>query len=84
MQSPIGPISIYWYLGDGKCQVQLNNIQNLFDAGDCCVESPECQSFLGYALGETIKLIVLSRCAENQTFIASKSSRGMEYAMIFI
>ena len=34
---------IHWYLGDGICQIQLNNIENLFDAGDCCLDSPECQ-----------------------------------------
>ena len=32
-----------WYLGDGKCQMNLNNIQYFFDAGDCCLDSPDCQ-----------------------------------------
>ena len=31
------------WIGDGKCQIQLNNIENLFDAGDCCLDSLECQ-----------------------------------------
>ena len=32
------------FLGDGKCQLQLNNVENFFDAGDCCLENPECQT----------------------------------------
>lgn len=35
-----------WYLGDGKCQLELNHIEHFFDAGDCCLENPECQTFI--------------------------------------
>ena len=30
------------YIGDGKCQLELNNVEYFFDAGDCCLEYPEC------------------------------------------
>ena len=30
------------YIGDGKCQLELNNLEHFFDAGDCCLEDPEC------------------------------------------
>ena len=43
IQNCPNPNQIHWYLGDGRCQIQLNNIQHLFDAGDCCLDSPECQ-----------------------------------------
>ena len=32
----------YGYLGDGICQVDLNNPQNFFDAGDCCLNFTQC------------------------------------------
>ena len=32
----------FWYLGDGLCQLDLNNAQNLFDAGDCCLNFTQC------------------------------------------
>ena len=36
-----------WHYGDGICHLQLNNIQNLFDLGDCCLEFPICEEVLG-------------------------------------
>ena len=33
-----------WYLGDGKCQIQLNNFENFFDAGDCCLNYTQCEN----------------------------------------
>ena len=30
------------FIGDGKCQLELNNVEYFFDAGDCCLEYPEC------------------------------------------
>ena len=39
-----------FYYGDGICQhPQLNNIQNLFDLGDCCLESPICEEVLDHS-----------------------------------
>ena len=35
---------LYWFqfLGNGICQLDLNNAQNFFDAGDCCLNSTQC------------------------------------------
>ena len=30
------------HIGDGKCQLELNNLEHFFDAGDCCLDDPEC------------------------------------------
>ena len=30
------------FIGDGKCQLELNNVEHFFDAGDCCLEDLEC------------------------------------------
>ena len=30
--------------GDGFCDLSLNNKENYFDVGDCCLESPKCLS----------------------------------------
>ena len=54
---------MHLHLGDGRCQLQSNNIQNLFDAGDCCLDSPECQLIFegtgpsGFPAGETIDIV---------------------------
>ena len=54
-------------LGDGKCQIQLNNILNLFDAGDCCLDFPECQLIInGTAQWGAIALKTMDiACPEN-------------------
>ena len=30
------------HIGDGKCQLELNNLAHFFDGGDCCLDDPEC------------------------------------------
>ena len=46
-------------LGDGKCDLNLNNVDYFFDYGDCCLEDPICQihidgkSWRGHSITET-------------------------------
>ena len=69
-----------WYLGDGKCQMNLNNIQYFFDAGDCCLDSPDCQLLLeanddclwGYGSPKQVKAIDIvcpeHRCIKSDVY----------------
>ena len=33
-----------WAWGDGVCDLSLNNKENYFDVGDCCLKNPKCLS----------------------------------------
>ena len=33
-----------WAWGDGMCDLTLNNRENYFDVGDCCIDNPKCLS----------------------------------------
>lgn len=40
----------YWdwfiFLGDGTCQLQMNNLENFFDVGDCCLNYTQCENII--------------------------------------
>ena len=66
-QNPLDPLHLA-FCGDGKCDPQLNNIQNLFDLGDCCYKSPDCQQVLEETLywgGPTMTSWISMNCPEN-------------------
>ena len=39
------PHEMIYAWGDGICDLNLNNKENYFDVGDCCLENPKCMSF---------------------------------------
>ena len=34
---------LLFYLGNGECNLQWNNIENYFDFGDCCLKDVKCR-----------------------------------------
>ena len=59
------PHEMIYAWGDRICDLSLNNKENYFDVGDCCLENPECMSF---AYGANYVECPENSCIESNTF----------------